>query len=113
MLMLQTHVLQQKLTVRAANGECLDVIRFVEIHARLGTIPTGLQLRVINRHNYINGPPYPRERRRVSHATKATGPEPLQCRRPQLERGNRSPGETARGQTRARRGRKYQCCAAT
>ena len=47
-LRLQTHVLQQKLTVRVANGEGLDVTRFVEVRARLGTMPISLQLRVIN-----------------------------------------------------------------
>ena len=35
MLRLQTHVLQQKLTVRVANGKGFDVTLFVEVRARL------------------------------------------------------------------------------
>jgi len=46
-LRLQTYPLQQKLTVRVANGEWLDVSQFVIVHERLGTMPVKLQMRVI------------------------------------------------------------------
>ena len=46
-LRFQTYPLQQRLTVRVANGEGLDVSQFVIVQERLGTMPVKLQMSVI------------------------------------------------------------------